>query len=108
MDIERVIQNLREAKKKAKCPPGFKYSKKQKSCVPVKKKGKYKTIRSYMGVVIIVVVIIVQVETVMVMETEMAMVTVVMVMAMVEMAVATVVATVAVVMEEVEENEILL
>ena len=49
MDIERFIQNLREAKKKAKCPPGFKYSKKQKSCVPVKKKAKYKTIRSYMG-----------------------------------------------------------
>ena len=41
MDIERVIELLRESKKKAKCPPGFKYSKKQKSCVPVKKKGKY-------------------------------------------------------------------
>ena len=40
MDIERVIQLLRESKKKAKCPPGFKYSKKMKSCVPIKKKGK--------------------------------------------------------------------
>ena len=40
MDIDKVIQNLREAKKKASCPPGFKYSKKRKSCVPIKKKGK--------------------------------------------------------------------
>ena len=40
MDIERVIELLRESKKKAKCPPGFKYSKKMKSCVPIKKKGK--------------------------------------------------------------------
>ena len=52
MDIERVIQLLRESKKKAKCPPGFKYSKKQKSCVPVKKKGKkgkYGYVRGYLG-----------------------------------------------------------
>ena len=40
MDINKVIEILREAKKKASCPPGFKYSKKMKSCVPVKKKGK--------------------------------------------------------------------
>ena len=40
MDIERVIELIRESKKASKCPPGFKYSKKQKSCVPVKKKGK--------------------------------------------------------------------
>ena len=39
MDIDKVIQNLREAKKKASCPPGFKYSKKMRSCVPIKKKG---------------------------------------------------------------------
>ena len=39
MDIDKVIENLREAKKKASCPPGFKYSKKMKSCVPIKKKG---------------------------------------------------------------------
>ena len=39
MDIDKVIQNLREAKKKASCPPGFKYSKKMKSCVPIRKKG---------------------------------------------------------------------
>ena len=52
MDIDKVIQILREAKKKAKCPPGFKYSKKMKTCVPVKKKGKkgkYGYIRSYLG-----------------------------------------------------------
>ena len=40
MDIERVIELIRESKKASKCPPGFKYSKKQKSCGPVKKKGK--------------------------------------------------------------------
>ena len=40
MDIDRVIQNLREAKKKASCPKGYKYSKKLNSCVPIKKKGK--------------------------------------------------------------------
>ena len=49
MDIERVIQLLRESKKKAKCPPGFKYSKKMKSCVPIKKKGKYAGVRGYFG-----------------------------------------------------------
>ena len=52
MDIEKVIELLREAKKASKCPPGFKYSKKQKSCVPIKKKGKkgkYGYIRSYLG-----------------------------------------------------------
>ena len=40
MDIERVIQLLRESKKRASCPKGFKYSKKLRSCVPIKKKGK--------------------------------------------------------------------
>jgi len=49
MDIERVIELLREAKKKSNCPPGFKYSKKQKTCVPVKKKGKYGYVRGYLG-----------------------------------------------------------
>ena len=48
MDIDRVIQNLREAKKKASCPPGFRYSKKMNMCVPTRKyKGKYKGIRGY-------------------------------------------------------------
>ena len=47
MDIDKVIQNLREAKKKASCPPGFKYSKKMKSCVPIRKKGKYIGGRGY-------------------------------------------------------------
>ena len=49
MDIDRVIQNLREAKKKASCPPGFKYSKKMKSCVPIRKKGGYGVRGYYMG-----------------------------------------------------------
>ena len=49
MDIERVIENLREAKKKANCPKGYKYSKKLKSCVPIKKKGKYAGVRGYFG-----------------------------------------------------------
>ena len=40
MDIDRVIEILREAKKKSSCPPGFKYNKKEKRCVLVKKKGK--------------------------------------------------------------------
>ena len=40
MDIDKVIELLREAKKARKCPKGFKYSKKMKSCVPIKKKGK--------------------------------------------------------------------
>ena len=40
MDIERVIELLRESKRKAKCPKGFKYSKKLRSCVPIRKKGK--------------------------------------------------------------------
>ena len=49
MDIDKVIQNLREAKKKASCPPGFKYSKKMKSCVPIRKKGGYGVRGYYMG-----------------------------------------------------------
>ena len=49
MDIDKVIENLREAKKKASCPPGFKYSKKMKSCVPIRKKGGYGVTGYYMG-----------------------------------------------------------
>ena len=49
MDINKVIENLREAKKKASCPPGFKYSKKMKSCVPIRKKGGYGVRGYYMG-----------------------------------------------------------
>ena len=49
MDIDKVIENLREAKKKASCPPGFKYSKKMKSCVPIRKKGGYGVRGYYMG-----------------------------------------------------------
>ena len=48
MDIDKVIQNLREAKKKASCPPGFRYSKKMNMCVPTKKyKKKYRGVRGY-------------------------------------------------------------
>jgi len=49
MDINKVIEIIREAKKASKCPPGFKYSKKKKSCVAVRKKGNYVRIRGYLG-----------------------------------------------------------
>jgi|TARA_B100002019_G_scaffold39113_1_gene32767 hypothetical protein len=49
MDINKVIELIREAKKASKCPPGFKYSKKKKSCVAVRKKGKYIGVRGYYG-----------------------------------------------------------
>ena len=49
MDINKVIEIIREAKKASKCPPGFKYSKKKKSCVAVRKKGKYIGVRGYLG-----------------------------------------------------------
>ena len=48
MDIDRVIEILRESKRKSKCPPGFRYSKKMNMCVPTRKyKGKYRGIRGY-------------------------------------------------------------
>ena len=93
MDINKVIEIIREAKKASKCPPGFKYSKKKKSCVAVRKKGNYVRVRGYLGSDIVVEII----DQIVVMVI-MVMVTVVMVMAMVVMVV---------VMEEVEENEIL-
>ena len=40
MDIDKVIENLREAKKKASCPKGFKYSKKMNLASLIEKKGK--------------------------------------------------------------------
>ena len=49
MDIDKVIENLREAKRKSRCPKGFKYSKKLKSCIPIRKKGKYGIRGYYMG-----------------------------------------------------------
>ena len=49
MDIDKVIENLREAKRKSKCPKGSKYSKKLKSCVPIRKKGGYGVRGYYMG-----------------------------------------------------------
>jgi len=45
----KSIEIIREAKKASKCPPGFKYSKKKKSCVAVRKKGKYIGVRGYLG-----------------------------------------------------------
>ena len=48
MDIDRVIELIRESKKKSKCPPGFRYSKKNNMCVPTRKyKGKYRGVRGY-------------------------------------------------------------
>ena len=48
MDINRVIEIIRESKKASKCPPGFRYSKKKNMCVPTRKsKGKYKGVRGY-------------------------------------------------------------
>ena len=49
MDIDKVIENLREAKRKSRCPKGFKYSKKLKSCIHIRKKGKYGIRGYYMG-----------------------------------------------------------
>ena len=40
MNIDRVIQIIRESKRKSKCPPGSKYDKKLKSCVPKKYSGR--------------------------------------------------------------------
>lgn len=39
MDINKIINIIRESKKAAKCPPGYKYNKKTKSCVPKRGKG---------------------------------------------------------------------
>jgi len=39
MDINKIISIIRESKKAAKCPPGYKYNKKTKSCVPKRGKG---------------------------------------------------------------------
>ncbi len=39
MDIDKIINIIRESKKAAKCPPGYKYNKKTKSCVPKRGKG---------------------------------------------------------------------
>jgi len=40
MDIDKVVEIIRESKRKSKCPPGFKYDKKLKSCVPKKYSGR--------------------------------------------------------------------
>ena len=41
MDIDRVIEILREAKKKSSCPAGLSITKKMNMCVPMRKnKGK--------------------------------------------------------------------
>mgnify|MGYP001211406545 CR=1 FL=1 len=41
MNIDKVVQLIREAKKKSKCPPGYKWSKKKRECVP-KRSSKWK------------------------------------------------------------------
>ena len=43
MDIDKTIDLIKESKK---CPTGYKYSKKTKSCVP---KGKWHVLRGYYG-----------------------------------------------------------
>ena len=40
MDINKAIEIIRESKRKSKCPPGSKWDKKLKSCVPKKYSGK--------------------------------------------------------------------
>ena len=45
MDIDKVVEIIREAKKKSKCPAGFKWSKKKGECVP----KKYPVGRVYAG-----------------------------------------------------------
>ena len=37
MDINKVINIIRESKKASKCPPGYKLDKKTKACVPTKR-----------------------------------------------------------------------
>ena len=41
MNIDRVIQVIRESKRKSKCPPGSRWDKKLQSCVP-KKSSKWR------------------------------------------------------------------
>ncbi len=45
MDINKAVQIIREAKKKSKCPAGFKWSKTKGECVP----KKYPVGRVYAG-----------------------------------------------------------
>ena len=40
MDINKAIEIIRESKRKSKCPPGSKWDKKLKSCVPKKYSGR--------------------------------------------------------------------
>jgi len=40
MDIDKAIEIIRESKRKSKCPPGSKWDKKIKSCVPKKYSGR--------------------------------------------------------------------
>ena len=48
MDINKVVEIIRESKRKSKCPPGSKYDKKLKSCVP-KKSSRWKTVYAGFG-----------------------------------------------------------
>ena len=40
MDIDKVIELIRESKKSKKCPPGYKWCKKSRHCIPKKSKGR--------------------------------------------------------------------
>ena len=40
MDIDKVIELIRESKKSRKCPPGYKWCKKSRYCIPKKSKGR--------------------------------------------------------------------
>ena len=48
MDINKVVEIIRESKRKSKCPSGSKYDKKLKSCVP-KKSSRWKTVYAGFG-----------------------------------------------------------
>ena len=40
MDIDKVIELIRESKKSKKCPPGYKWCKKSRHCIPKGSKGR--------------------------------------------------------------------
>ena len=48
MDIDKVVELIRESKRKSKCPSGSRWDKKLKSCVP-KKSSRWKTVYAGWG-----------------------------------------------------------
>ena len=48
MDINKVVELIRESKRKSKCPSGSRWDKKLKSCVP-KKSSRWKTVYAGWG-----------------------------------------------------------